>query len=85
MSLMVTSLMTSVHDTTVSDLNRGFKEATTHFNKLKETTQQILKSTSTAKDIDTIIEHMENTWEVIAEDLVAIGEHNGHLKACWRF
>ena len=53
--------MTSFHDTTVSDLNCGFKEATLHFNKITADTQQILKATSDNHDIKTILKMMEST------------------------
>ena len=66
-SLLVTSLVTSLHDTTVADLNKGFKEATAHFNKISETTNKILKTASSDEDTKTVIELMENTAKVMME------------------
>ena len=79
MSLMVTSLMTSLHDTTISDLNHGFKEASRHFKKIIEDTNHILNATTNNPDIDTILIMLENTattmefvMEVLANDSMAI-------------
>ena len=66
-SLLMTSLVTSLHDTTVADLNKGFKEATAKFDKITETTDKILKSTSSDKDAKTVIDLMENTAKMMIE------------------
>ena len=66
-SLLVTSLVTSLHDTTVADLNRGFKEATKNFDKIAETTSKILKTASSDKDAKTVIGLMENTAKFMVE------------------
>ena len=78
-SLMVTSLMTSLHDTTISDLNHGFKEASRHFKKIIEDTDHILKATTNNPDIDTILMMLKDTaaameivMETLADDSVTI-------------
>ena len=72
---MVTSLMTSLHDTTISDLNHGFKEASKHFKKIIESTSSILNATTNNPDIDTILLMLKDTAvtmefviEVLADD-----------------
>ena len=79
MSLMVTSLMTSLHDTTISDLNHGFKEASRQFKKIIDDTNHILNATTNNPDIDTILIMLENTattmefvMEILANDSMAI-------------
>ena len=73
-SLLVTSLMTSLHNTTVSDLNRRFKEATLHFKKITEATQQILKTTSNGQDTKTILKLMESTAKVMQKVVEEISD-----------
>ena len=65
LSLMVTSLMTALHDTTISDLNSGFKEATLHFKKINEDTQRILEVTSDNHDIKAILKMMQDTANIM--------------------
>ena len=76
---MVTSLMTSLHDTTISDLNHGFKEASRHFKKIIEGTDHILEATTNNPDIDTILMMLKDTaaameivMETLADDSVTI-------------
>ena len=41
-SLVVTTLLTSLHDTTTENLNKGFKATTSHLDKLANTTERIM-------------------------------------------
>ena len=72
-SLMMTSLMTSLHDTTIADLNQGFKKATEHFSNIHKTTGRILNHTIYKPEIDLIIDILKDTAvivELIQEDMV---------------
>ena len=42
-SLVVTTLLTSLHDTTTENLNKGFKVATDKLDSLAKTTERILE------------------------------------------
>ena len=42
-SLVVTTLLTSLHDTTTENLNKGFKVATDNLDSLAKTTERILE------------------------------------------
>ena len=71
-SLMMTSLMTSLHDTTIADLNQGFKKATEHFSNIHKTTGRILNHTIYKPEIDLIIDILKDTAvivELIQEDM----------------
>merc|ERR1712121_592814 len=59
-SLMVTSLMTSLHDTTIMDLNHGFKEASRHFKNITESTKRILEATVNNPDTEAILIMLKN-------------------------
>merc|ERR1712002_896019 len=74
-SLMVTSLMTSLHDTTITDLNHGFKEVSKHFTNITESTRKILNATINNPDIDVILLMLKDTamtmdfvMEILADD-----------------
>merc|ERR1712112_67036 len=71
-SLMVTSLMTSLHDTTITDLNHGFKEASQNFKTITESTKRILDATVNNPDTEailTMLKATEMTMEFIREIL----------------
>ena len=74
-SLMVTSLMTSLHDTTITDLNHGFKEASKHFKNITESTRKILNATINNPDTEVILLMLKDTamtmdfvMEILADD-----------------
>ena len=68
-SLMLTSLMTSLHDTTISDLNHGFKEATRHFKKIIDDTKHILEVTDNSTDIRNMLEILTNITEIMDDTM----------------
>ena len=71
-SLMVTSLMTSLHDTTIMDINHGFKEASQHFKSIIESTKKILNATVNNPDTEailTMLKDTEMTMDLIIEIL----------------
>ena len=59
-SLMMTSLMTSLHDTTILDLNHGFKEASRNFKNITESTKRILEATVNNPDTEAILIMLKN-------------------------
>ena len=74
-SLMVTSLMTSLHDTTITDINHGFKEASQHFKSITESTRKILNATINNPDTEVILimlkdaaMTMDFVMEILAND-----------------
>ena len=71
--------MTSLHDTTISDLNNGFKEASCHFKKLMEDTKHILEASSNTHNIEVILKMlkdtaaiMENVMEILVDDSLTV-------------
>ena len=50
-SLVVTTLLTSLHDTTTENLNKGFKVATDNLDKLANTTERIMGKVEQVLDI----------------------------------
>merc|ERR1712002_449310 len=59
-SLMMTSLMTSLHDTTILDLNHGFKEASRNFKNITESTKRVLEATVNNPDTEAILIMLKN-------------------------
>merc|ERR1712002_569549 len=73
-SLMMTSLMTSQHDTTILDLNHGFKEASRNFKNITESTKRILDATVNNPDTEAILIMLKNiamTMDVVMEVLTS--------------
>merc|ERR1712112_357542 len=69
---MVTSLMTSLHDTTIMDINHGFKEASQHFKSIIESTKKIFNATVNSPDTEailTMLKDTEMTMDLIIEIL----------------
>ena len=64
-SLMMTSLMTSLHDTTIADLNLGFKKASDQFSNIHKTTGKILNHTIYNPEIDLIIDILKDTAVIV--------------------
>ena len=64
-SLMLTSLMTSLHDTTIADLNLGFKKASAQFNNIQKATGKILNYTIYNPEIEQIIAILKDTTVVV--------------------
>ena len=64
-SLMLTSLMTSLHDTTIADLNLGFKKASDQFNNIQKATGKILNYTIYNPEIDQIIDILKDTTVIV--------------------
>ena len=62
---MMTSLMTSLHDTTIADLNLGFKKASDHFSNIHKTTGRILNHTIYKPEIDLIIDILKDTAVIV--------------------
>merc|ERR1712112_711086 len=68
---MVTSLMTSLHDTTIMDINHGFKEASQHFKNIIESTKKILNATVNNPDTEAILTMLKDT-EMTMEFIIEI-------------
>ena len=58
-SLVVTMLLTSLHDTTTENLNKGFKVATDSLEKITNSTEKILKK------VDKILENLADSPQII--------------------
>ena len=58
-SLVVTTLLTSLHDTTTENLNKGFKVATDNLDKLANTTERIMGK------VEQILEILADSPQVI--------------------
>ena len=58
-SLVVTTLLTSLHDTTTENLNKGFKVATDSLGKLANTTERIMER------VEQILEILADSPQVI--------------------
>ena len=58
-SLVVTTLLTSLHDTTTENLNRGFKVATDSLEKITNSTEKILRK------VDKILESLADSPQII--------------------
>ena len=65
-SLVVTTLLTSLHDTTTENLNKGFKVATDNLDKLANTTERIMEK------VEQILETLADSPQVIVLITVAI-------------
>ena len=65
-SLVVTTLLTSLHDTTTENLNKGFKVATDNLDKLANTTERIMEK------VEQIIETLVDSPQVIVLTTVAM-------------
>ena len=65
-SLVVTTLLTSLHDTTTENLNKGFKVATDNLDKLANTTERILEK------VEQVLEILADSPQVIALITVSI-------------
>ena len=64
-SLMVTMLLTSLHDTTTENLNKGFKVATDSLEKITNSTEKILRK------IDIMLEKLSDSPQFIILIVVA--------------
>merc|ERR1712112_296011 len=87
-SLMVTSLMTSLHDTTIMDINHGFKEASQHFKSIIESTKKIFNATVNNPDTEAILTMLKDTEitmdliiEVLANETGIIVKHIQNVKS----
>ena len=58
-SLVVTTLLTSLHDTTTENLNKGFKVATDNLDKLANTTERMMGK------VEQILEILADSPQVI--------------------
>ena len=65
-SLVVTTLLTSLHDTTTENLNKGFKVATDNLDKLANTTERIMEK------VEQILEILADSPQVIVLITVSI-------------
>ena len=64
-SLVVTLMLTSLHDTTTENLNKGFKVATDSLEKITNSTEKILRK------VDTILENLADSPQFIILIVVA--------------
>merc|ERR1711989_258137 len=58
-SLVITTLLTSLHDTTTDNINKGFKIAVDNLKKITNSTERILK------EVDKIVEYIVDSPQVI--------------------
>ena len=65
-SLVVTTLLTSLHDTTKENLNKGFKVATDNLDKLPNATERIMER------VEQILEILADSPQVIVLITVSI-------------
>ena len=65
-SLVITTLLTSLHDTTTENLNKGFKVATDNLDKITKATERVLEK------VEQILEILDNSPQVIVIIIVAI-------------
>ena len=65
-SLVITTLLTSLHDTTTENLNKGFKVATDNLDKIAKATERVLEK------VEQILEILDNSPQVIVVMAVAI-------------
>ena len=59
-SLVITTLLTSLHDTTTDDLNKGFKIATGRLDKITKSTERILGK------VEEVLDTLADSPQVIA-------------------
>ena len=69
-SLVVTSLLTSLHDTTIEGMNKGFKKATNDFEKIIGTSKKI--TVNTDKILETLLEGQHNVIVIIGAATMAV-------------
>ena len=69
-SLVVTSLLTSLHDTTIEGMNKGFRKATHDFEKIIGTSEKI--TVNTDKILKTILEGQHNVIVIIGAATMAV-------------
>ena len=65
-SLVITTLLTSLHDTTTENLNKGFKVATYNLDKIAKATERVLEK------VEQILEITDNSPQVIVVMAVAM-------------
>ena len=65
-SLVITTLLTSLHDTTTENLNKGFKVATDNLDKIAKTTEKVLGK------VEQILEILNDSPQVIVVMAVAM-------------
>ena len=65
-SLVITTLLTSLHDTTTENLNKGFKVATDNLDKIAKATERV------SEKVEQILEILDNSPQVIVVMAVAI-------------
>ena len=71
-NLMITSLMTSLHDTTILGLNHGFQEASSSFKRLINDTQEILSAVNNDTDIKNILKILDIAMEILTDNSLTI-------------
>ena len=65
-SLVITTLLTSLHDTTTENLNKGFKVATDNLDEISNATEKVLEK------VEQILEILDNSPQVIVVMAVAM-------------
>ena len=65
-SLVITTLLTSLHDTTTENLNKGFKVATDNLDKIAKATKKVLEK------VEQILEILDDSPQVIVVMAAAI-------------
>ena len=69
-SLVITSLLTSLHDTSMEGMNNGFKIASDKFERIINSSGKILKSTE--KILQILLEGHHNTIVIVGASTVAV-------------
>ena len=65
-SVVITTLLTSLHDTTTENLNKGFKVATDNLDRIAKATERVLEK------VEQILEILDKSPQVIVVIAVAI-------------
>ena len=69
-SLVITSLLTSIHDTSMNGLNKGFKITTGKFEKIINSSEKFLRSTD--RNLEILLKGHHNMIVIVGAGTVAI-------------
>ena len=64
-TMMISNLVTALHDTTIADLNIGFEKASKHFQEIKKTNSKILNATINNAQSDLVIELIKEAVDIV--------------------
>ena len=64
-TMMISNLVTALHDTTIADLNIGFEKASKQFQEIKKTNSKILNATISNVQSDLVIELLKEAVDIV--------------------